>query len=400
MRRSHPSTEVSGPLAPFEEGFVAQLMALGYVTTGLSGQRALFAHLDRWLGATGRSVADLRPEVLEQFLQARAAEGYVGKLTKHGLEPLVDHLDHLGLYTRPVPSPTAADRVVALFHQHLLNERGLGDDTAHNYQRVARQFLDSLPDPLEPSLSELTAAEVTAFILDRSAAVSVATMQTVVGGMRALLVFVYAAGLAERSLASAVPTVARRREDLPRGLSAEHVEALLAGCDRTTPVGIRDFAVLTVLARLGLRANEVATLRLDDIDWAAAEIRIRGKGPRQDRLPLPADVGQALVAYLQRARPDCADRRVFIRSCAPRQGLSRQAVGGLVRAASVRAGLSPHGPHRLRHTVATELLRKGAPLTEIAQLMRHQSFGVTVIYAKVDLAALVSLAQPWPGETQ
>ena len=163
--------------------------------------------------------------------------------------------------------------------------------------------------------------------------------------------------------------------------------------------GDPDFAILTVLARLGLRCGEVAALQLDDIDWASGAIRIRGKGPRHDSLPLPADVGEALVAYLRTGRPNCADRRVFVRSCAPRRGLSRQAIGGVVRAASVRAELVPHGPHRLRHTVATRLLREGAPLSEIAQLLRHRSIQATVIYAKVDLDALSGVVQPWPGTT-
>jgi site-specific recombinase XerD len=368
------------------------------VSTGLRGQRALFAHFDRWLGSAGLGLADLSPPVLEQFLQGRGAEGYVTKLTRHGLMPLFGYLEKLGLYARPVSSAvTGVDRLVSRFHQHLVSERGLGDATAANYERVARQFLASRPDPVEANLAELTAGDVTAFVLARSPQLSVAGMQTVVGGMRALLRFFYTEGLIEGALASAVPTVARRREDMPRALSGQHVERLLQGCDRTTSVGIRDFAVLTVLARLGLRANEVAYLRLDDIDWAAGEVRIRGKGPRLDRLPLPSDVGEALVDYLKHARPDCADRRLFIRSCAPRHGLSRQAIGGLVRAASVRAGLPAHGPHRLRHTVATGLVRRGAPLIEIAQLLRQESVQATAIYAKVDYRALSSLAQPWPG---
>jgi site-specific recombinase XerD len=155
-----------------------------------------------------------------------------------------------------------------------------------------------------------------------------------------------------------------------------------------------------VLARLGLRCNEVAALQLDDIDWTAGQVRIRGKGPRMENLPLPTDVGEAIVAYLQDGRPACVDRRLFIRSCAPRQGLTRQAIGGLVRAASVRAELTPHGPHRLRHTLATSLLREGANLAEIAQLLRHQSIQTTVIYAKVDHDTLLDLAQPWPGDTE
>jgi site-specific recombinase XerD len=321
----------------------------------------------------------------------------VTKLTSHGLAPLLEYLDQLGLLPTPVLPATAVDEIVARFHQHLLQQRGVGEGTADNYARVAREFLAGRPAPVEASLAGVTAGDVTAFLLARSRHLSVAAMQTVVGGMRALLRFLYTAGLTDRVLASAVPTVARRREELPRALPSGHVERLLEACDRATPVGIRDFAILMVLTRLGLRANEVASLQLDDIDWAAGEVRIRGKGPRVEKLPLPADVGDALVEYLRHARPRCGERRVFIRSCAPRRGWSRQSIGGLVRAASVRAGLPAHGPHRLRHTVATGLLRQGAPLIEIAQLLRHQSVQATAIYAKVDGRSLSSLAQPWPG---
>jgi len=338
--------------------------------------------------------------VLDQFLEARAAAGYATKLTRHGLHPSLEYLRQLGVLQAPPPRPaTTAEQVVGAFRQYLADERGLGTETAGNYVRVARGFLASLEADgnEEPRLAGITAQEVTSFVLARSPELSVAAMQTVVGGLRALLGYLYAAGLTDRPLVAAVPTVARRRQELPRGLPPDHVQRLLDGCDRSTSVGIRDFAILTVLARLGLRANEVAALRLDDIDWTAGEVRIRGKGPRIDCLPLPADVGDALVDYLTDARPNCADRRVFIRSCAPHRGLTRQAIGGLVRAASVRAGLPPHGPHRLRHTVATGLLRRGAPLTEIAQLLRHRTVRTVVIYAKVDLDSLRELAQPWPG---
>jgi len=400
MTRGSSPVLALGPLAPLVDDFVARLATLGYVSSGLGGQRGLVVHLDRWLSVAGLELADLTPTVLEDFLRARAAEGYVTKLTNRGLAPLLEYLEELGLYTTPAPTVSAVDRLVGGFRQHLVEERGLGDATVANYARVARQFLALRPPPVETTLAGLAAGDVTAFVLARSRELGVDGMQTVVGGMRALLRFLYMAGLADRALASAVPTVARRREELPRALSSEHVDALLHAFDRTTPVGTRDFAVLTLLARLGLRANEVASLRLDDIDWVAGEFRIRGKGPRVDTLPLPADVGEALVAYLQQARPDCVDRAVFIRSCAPRRGLSRQAIGGLVRAASVRAGLPAHGPHRLRHTVATGLLRQGAPLVEIAQLLRHQTVQATVIYAKVDHHALSALAQPWPRGAQ
>lgn len=400
MTRCDPPLELAGPLAPFKDGFVAHLVAHGYVSSGLAGQRALFGHLDCWLGAAGLQLADLTPSVLDEFLQARRAERYATKLTVRGLAQVLDFLEHLQLYTPPVSSTTALEDLLEQFHQHLANERGLGEGTARGYLGVARRFLAACSPRLGTGLAELAPSDVTGFVLARSSEFGVAGMQTVVSGMRALLRFLYTAGLTDRNLASAGPTVARRREDLPRSLSSEHVERLLRGCDRTTRVGVRDFAVLTLLARLGLRAGEVAAIRLDDVDWAAGELRVRGKGPREDRLPLPADVGDAIVAYLHYGRPDCIGRQLFIRSCAPRRGLSRQAVGGLVRAASVRAGLIPHGPHRLRHTVATELLREGASLGEIAQLLRHHSVSVTASYAKVDHRALSGLVQPWPGATK
>lgn len=388
-----------GPLAPFAAEFRARLTELGYVSSGLRQQVGLFAHLDRWSAPVGLSVADITSTVLDRFLKARAAQGYTTKLTAHGLTRLVEFLADLGIDARPVSPATAADHLLARFDCYLAEERGLGPATVRNYVHVARQFLASCPDPLEGSIASLTAADVVAFVLARSQELSVAAMQTVVGGMRALLRFLYIAGLTDRALASAVPNVARRRQDLPRALPDDHVRLLLEFCDRTTPVGLRDFAILLILVRLGLRASEVAGLTLDDIGWASGELRVRGKGPRVDKLPLPSDVGGAVVDYLQHARPDCPDRRLFVRSCAPRRGLSRQAVGGLVRAASVRAGLAAHGPHRLRHTVATGLLRHGAPLVEIAQLLRHQSVQVTAVYAKVDLEALRTVAQPWPGAT-
>ncbi|MGH9189541.1 MAG: site-specific integrase [Acidimicrobiales bacterium] len=376
--------------------FETWLAARGYRPGGLAGQRGLVGHLNRWLAARELRITDLSPSVLETFLETRRAEGYASKLTARGLMPLLAFLAERGLYTAPTPPMTDLDGLIGRFGRHLRDERGLGEGTAAGYERVARQFL-SVVDASTPSgVAGLTAGDVTAFVLVRSEELSVAGMQTMTGGLKALLRFLFATGFTERDLVSAVPTAARRRPDLPRALPGSHVERLLDSCDRTKPVGLRDFAVLTTLARLGLRANEVAGLRLDDIDWSAGEIRIRGKGPRTDRLPLPATVGEPIADYLLHARPRCHDRRVFLRSCAPWQGLTRQAIGGLVRAASRRAGLDPHGPHRLRHTVATDLVRRGAPLIEIAQLLRHQNVQTTAIYAKVDLDALSALVQPWP----
>jgi site-specific recombinase XerD len=198
-----------------------------------------------------------------------------------------------------------------------------------------------------------------------------------------------------------VPAVAVwRLSGLPRVLEAADVRALFAACHCRTAVGLRDYAVLALLARLGLRAGEVAALRLDDLDWRAGEISVRGKGDRRERLPLPSDVGEAIAVYLRRGRPARVEGRcVFVRAIAPHRGLTSTAVSQIVASAAGRAGLPPVYAHRLRHTVASELLRAGAGLPEIGQLLRHRRAATTAIYAKVDREALRTVAQPWPEGT-
>jgi integrase/recombinase XerD len=222
----------------------------------------------------------------------------------------------------------------------------------------------------------------------------------VTAGLRAFLRFCHLKGLTPRSLVDAVPKVASwRLAGLPKAVDPETVKALLGACDRRTTAGRRDFAVLMLLARLGLRAGEVIALRLEDIDWRAGEILIRGKGPRLDRLPLPADVGEAVAAWLKRGRPRCSAREVITRVRAPHGPLTPPGIAAIVEAACLRAGVEHINAHRLRHTAATEMLRGGAGLAEIGQVLRHQSLFATAIYAKVDRAGLRQLASPWPGAT-
>lgn len=220
-----------------------------------------------------------------------------------------------------------------------------------------------------------------------------------VTALRSLLGFLHVDGLIPRRLTAAVPSVAGwRLAGLPKALTPTEIEALFASCDRRTSKGCRDFAVLTMLVRLGLRAGELAALRLDDIQWRAGTIVIRGKGHQVEPLPWPADVGQAVVTYLRRGRSTtAADRTVFISVTAPHRALSAGAVSEIVAAAARRASLGVIHAHRLRHTVATMLLRAGAPLPEIGQLLRHRRLLTTAIYAKVDRAALRKIARPWPG---
>jgi len=218
-----------------------------------------------------------------------------------------------------------------------------------------------------------------------------------VRALRALLRFLYARGVIAEPLAAAVPSVASRSEDLPRGIAAGEVRLLLDSCDRCTPVGRRDYAIVLLLSRLGLRCGEVAGLDLEDIDWREGELVVRGKGSRIDRLPLPADAGEVVADYLRHGRPRGFGRAVFLHAHAPLERLSPGNVSDVVKRACKRAGIARVGAHRLRHTVASELLSRGAGLVEIGQVLRHQDIRTTAVYAKVDRQALSRLALPWPG---
>jgi integrase/recombinase XerD len=293
-----------------------------------------------------------------------------------------------------VPRP-AVEVLLAAFHRHLLQERGLTSPTADAYVARARRFLQAYaPDGL---VGELTAHHVTQAVLAESVAVSVASTQYFVVALRSFLRFCHIEGLVEVDLsAAALHMTGRRHSPLPRGIGRSDAEALLRSCDRRRTVGRRDYAVLVALLRLGLRAGEVAGLTLDDIDWRVAEVVVRGKSRREERLPLPADVGDAIAGYLQRGRPKTSRREVFMTATAMPRGLSGRAVSSIVRRACERAGLPPIGSHRLRHTLACEMIGAGVPLSAIGQVLRHRDVESTAIYAKVDIDQLRTLARPWP----
>ena len=227
---------------------------------------------------------------------------------------------------------------------------------------------------------------------------SVTGARDLASALRSFLRYLHVAGLIEAPLVWAVPSVADLRDrTLPRGLEPLAVRKLLASCDRRRTIGRRDHAILLLMARLGLRRGEVAAIQLEDVDWRAGLLLVRGKGSRQDVLPLPVDVGEALVSYLRR-RPRCETRALFVRITAPPQELSPHAIGSIVREACTRAGLPRVGAHRLRHTAATEMLRAGASLAEIGQVLRHREQKTTAVYAKIDRRALRALARPWPPQ--
>lgn len=283
------------------------------------------------------------------------------------------------------------------FRWYLTRDRRLVAGSVDNYVQMARRFLAFCVDHGAADLTGVDADLIGGFVLAEGNRRPSGSARHAVAPLRALLRFGQLRGLMPSGLELAVPRAVNRRwAGLPRSLAAGDVARLLASCDRRTRRGRRDYAMLLMLSRLGLRAGELAALRLEDVDWRAGEIDVRCKRGRRERLPLPDDVGQALVAYLRRGRPKTGDRRVFVRLDAPRSGLCSGAVTAVVQAAGRRSGVAVTGAHQLRHTVAVELLRAGAPMSEISELLRHRRPATTAIYAKVDQTALAPLARPWP----
>ncbi len=388
-------------MAPYAPGFGGHLRELGYVPSSAEDHLRLMAHLSRWLEEEREEPAGLTPELVGRFVGARRA-GYVKLTSRRALTPLLDYLRGLGVvHDARVDASTAVDGLLADYREYLVRERGLAAGTVRLRERVARLFLVGQPEPLELALQRLEPGDVTRFVLAecRPGRRGVASAKTLTSGLRSLLSFLHLAGWVPVGLAPSVPSVAGwRLSSLPRALDAGRVGRLLASCDRSTAVGRRDFAVLTLLARLGLRSCEVAGLSLDDIDWRAGELTIRGKRAVSERLPLPDDVGRALVEHLSAGGPRGSCREVFLRARAPQRGISAAGVRSVVHHACDRAGLARVGAHRLRHTVASDLLRAGAPLQQIAQVLRHASVSSTAIYAKIDRVSLRTLARPWPLE--
>jgi integrase/recombinase XerD len=385
---------VSGPLAQHAVGFREMLAGRGYAPSSAAGQLQVMAHLSRWLAHVGLSAGDLTPAVVERFLLARRAAGYRRLLSARAVAPLAEYLAAAGLIVSAgSPEPLApGSTVLAGYREYLVSERGLAASTVRNYLDAAR--LLAAQDELR--LESLTAAEVTRFVLEQCRNRSTGSATLLVTGLRSLLRYLHLAGFTAVSLADAVPSAASA-SPLPEAAGPGQASLLLKSCDRGTAPGLRDYAVLVLLVRLGLRVSEVAAMELGDIDWRAGQITIRGKGRRLDHLPLTAGAGQAIAAWLRSGRPGCSCRQVFTTLLAPLGPLSRKAVSAIVKRTARRAGVTAVTAHRLRHGAATGLLRAGASLPEVGQVLRHASMLNTARYARVDHAALSAVARPWPG---
>ena len=386
---------VGGPLAGYEAGYRAWLVGRGYKPRSLTVLVRRVMRLGEWMRTQGVDVGELCPERAEEFLVEIRGDRRRPTVAVFG--SLFLFLREQGIESGATASPVSeSEAVLEAFREYLLSERAVVARTADVYVRVTSTFLSWL-EARGVGLADLGAAEVVAFATESCPAYSTSWARMILTGVRSFLAFAHVEGLVPQALGGALPSAAGwSGTGLAQGVPAGDLRRLLASCDRRRSKGRRDYAILVVLARLGLRAVEVAALSLDDIDWRNGEILIRGKGNNLERLPLPADVGEAIVGYLHRGRPNGSERAVFLTVYAPTRGLEPSGVAAVVREACRRAGLEPIGPHRLRHTAATEMLRAGSTLTEVAQVLRHHKASTTAIYAKVDHLALRQLATPWP----
>jgi integrase/recombinase XerD len=390
-----------GPLAPFVAGYRRCLEQRGHSSRSVRERVQVVGRLSRWLVAEGLSVAELTPERAEQFLVAWRAVGRQRVPTMRTLLPLFDHLREQRVLAREQALPvTPLEELLRRYGRYLADDRGLAPLTVLRYVRMAKRFLVRRASQTggETGVEGLDGVEIKGYLLGCCSRLVIESAKREAADLRALLRFLYLQGTTATDLGSAVPPVAGWRDTrLPATMTSAQVAALMDGCDRSRPGGLRDLAVLSLLGRLGLRSGEVAALQLGDIDWRAGEILVRGKARRDDRLPLTVEAGEAIAAYLRHGRPPSSCLKVILTCYAPFRGIHPSSITRVVYRACRRAGLAPVGGHRLRHALATEILRQGGDLVEISQVLRHRDLATTSVYAKLDRAALRTVARPWPG---
>jgi integrase/recombinase XerD len=398
--------EPIGPLVEYLDPFVSHLAEQGFCRRHLGRQLRVAANFSRWLYTRKIQAIDLTQAHTEHFLKGPKHQ----QSLKHGkaatLRRLVEFLQQLGVSPEPVciVNLTPIQQILQSFNHYLVDERNLSPKTFIQYAPFIERFLSERFDKEPVQLSALAGMDVIGFIQRQTKCLSIVRAKVATNALRCFLRYAVYHGDINVDLIDAVPTVASwSMTGIPRAISPDHIESVLAHCSRDTTSGRRDYAILMLLVHLGLRSGEIVSLKLESIDWQAGSIAVGGKAGQSGCLPLPTVVGEAIADYLKNGRPHCHDRALFLRALAPIQGLgAQQSIGTIVNAAITRAGVdSPsRGAHQFRHAVATNLLRQGASLTEIGSLLRHQHPKTTNIYAKVDIEALRSLSMPWPGGAQ
>jgi site-specific recombinase XerD len=392
-----------GPLGRHVDALVALLEAQGYCQDHIAIQIRAAAALACWLERQGEATTALSPDGLARYVRSRQRRRPLRQGEAAALRKVLEFLRTQGVAAAEtsVPPGSALQDIAEAFERYLICERGLSRATVQNYLPIVRQFLPECFGRGPIRFAALSPTDITRFVQRQAREGSVGRTRLIVTRLRVFLRYLQLRAALATDLAACVPSVPTwSLASLPKGLAPGQVQQVLAHCDRRTVKGRRDYAILLLLARLGLRAGEVVGLTLDDLDWEAGRLALRSKGGRRDQLPLPADVGAAVAAYLQHGRPRCTSRRLFLRLHAPWGPLTdASSISTLVARRLAHAGVqaSHTGAHVFRHTLATDLLRHGASLAEIGALLRHRSVNTTALYAKVDFAALRPLALPWPG---
>jgi site-specific recombinase XerD len=392
----------SSVLGDHVDAFCARLEHLGYSPATIHWKLWLAGFLARWMTDKHISIVDLDERRIDAFLRWRRRRGRTCRGYRRTLLDLVEQLRAADVVraTEPSGDHSPAAALLARYAAYLRHERGITEGTIAAYQSFVRAFVVERLDGGTGRPDSLRASDVREFLLARARSMVPKRAQYLATTLRSFLRFLFLRGETATDLSFAVPTVRQwRLSSVPRHMPAEDVQRLLRACDLSSATGRRDYAVLLLLARLGLRASEVLALDLDDLHWRAGEIVVRGKGLVRDRLPMLPDVGKALAVYLEQDRPSCGSRRVFLCRRAPHRGFSHPStISTIVARALIRAGLTPamRGAHLLRHSLATTMVRRGASLAEIGQVLRHRSPTTTEIYAKLDFDALRDIAIPWP----
>jgi integrase/recombinase XerD len=393
-------------VGPYIDSFSTTLAEAGYSPFTIRVYLRAADHVGRWADGRRIELASWDDDILVRFGRhlsrctcIKSNKG-IFRDAVVGVRQLLTHLRARGVIAVAAPVPTTSHYapLSGQFADWMVRHRGIARRTTARYQRMLQPFIEQLGD--EPSRYTVTA--IRNYVIEQLGAVGRGEAREVVTALRAFLRFLVAEGRVHSGIQHGVPTVPQwRLSSLPRYLEAPEVDRVLKSCDLTTSRGLRDYAILVLLARLGLRAGDVLRMTFDDVDWRGGTLRVRGKGRREVRLPLPQDVGDAILAYVERGRPSSSIDRVFLTTNAPRRPFASSAgISDLVRAALARAEIRnppSHGAHLLRHSAATAMLRAGGSLDTIATVLRHRSPETTMYYAKVDIAMLQQVAQPWPG---
>ena len=396
---------LAGPLIGQLDAFAEHLESFGYCRRHIGSQLRLVANFSRWLKTKKTNIKAIRPRHIDIFLSNENPDKSRSAGKSAALYRIIEflHLRGLCLQPRRQTKQNHIQKTVDGFGRYLVDERNLSPKTQVQYSPTITRFLTERFGYKAINLSHLSAVDIIEFIRREAIRSSIARTKVATSAMRAFIRYgIHHCDIAPQ-LSSAVPTVAAwTMTDIPRAISLADVQAILSCCPRNTPIGLRDYAILLLLSRLGLRSGEIVGLTLDSINWEVGSIFVAGKLAKSTILPLPADVGEAISNYLLNGRPRIQDRTLFLRTMAPIGPLgAQQTIGTIVNSAIKRAGVSPptRGSHQFRHALATNLLTHGASLEEIGRILRHRHSKTTNIYAKVDIDALRGLSMPWPGRT-